>query len=603
MTLLALGLLIYSNTFFSSFHFDDTFAITDNPFIRNPWDFQALWNAFNTRFLVGQSLAFNYALGKTNVVGYHVFNIGVHIICSYLVYHFMLLTFKTPLMFKSFPEKQARQMALFASLLFLTHPIQTQAVTYIWQRAASLATIFYLASLIFYIKARLDGQKRFYLFGLVSAVFGMFSKETVITLPLAIALYEFFFLGKPGENWKKRTTPLIPFFLTLPIIPLTLTRAEHITLPLMRPAFANAKGSLSLLDLTRFAREAAMPRDTYMLTQVNVLKTYLRLLFLPIRQNLDYDYPLSHSFLDPNTFLSFCLLAAVFMGGVFLFKKHKLMAFGIFWFFLTLSIESFVPQRDVIFEHRLYLPMLGFSLFLAAAIDEGCKRINKPNIFFPLLTSIVMVYSALTYQRNAVWKDELTLWNDVIQKSPNKARGYDNRGNAYIRKGRLEEAIQDYNRAIQLDDKFSHPYNGRGAAYKYQGRLDLAMRDFNRALQIKPDDAEALNNRSTLYIEEGRGERALPDLNAALTVNPEYADALNNRGIVRIQQGLYPSALLDLDRALQINPNHASAYINRAVALYHMKRYDDSRKDARHAQKLGATLSPQLLQLLKMPSD
>ena len=179
-----LGFAIYSNTFSSPFVFDD-FAAIGNRAIRH-FDLPVLWHAFNTRFVVGLSLAFNYALGKENVTGYHLFNTLIHILNSYLLYRLMRLIFRTS---KNPPLADSKLLSFLTALLFLVHPVQTQAVTYIWQRATSLASFFYLGSLVFYIRARLKNSLWDYAICLLFAVLGMFTKEIVFTLPFAIALY------------------------------------------------------------------------------------------------------------------------------------------------------------------------------------------------------------------------------------------------------------------------------------------------------------------------------------------------------------------------------------------------------------------------------
>ena len=186
-----LGFVIYSNTFNASFVFDDHAMIERNSTIRH-LDLFTLWQAFNTRFVVGLSLALNYWLGKENVVGYHLFNLVVHILNSFLVYQLLGLTFQTPRLIKSSPYP--RLIGFLTALIFLTHPLQTQGVTYIWQRATSLAAFFYLGALVFYIRARIKSSRLNYGSCLVFAVLGMLTKENVFTLPFAILLYEFIFL-------------------------------------------------------------------------------------------------------------------------------------------------------------------------------------------------------------------------------------------------------------------------------------------------------------------------------------------------------------------------------------------------------------------------
>src|SRR3990167_7117322 len=348
--------LIYSNTFASPFHFDDEHNIVENYKLR---DLSNFWPPSGSRYVGVLSFALNYHFGGLNVFGYHLVNIIIHIINGLLIWWLIILTFKTPVMQVYVgqglspaltPDRIIRGLkadlpyltALTASLIFVSHPIQTQAVTYIVQRFASLATLFYILSL-------------------VSAILAMKTKEISLTLPFVIILYEVMFFAPTKQNYgfAKRLLYLIPVTLTAFIIPLSLIGTD-------RPVG----------DMIGELREAAqeteeISRDVYLLTQFRVIVTYIRLLFLPINQNLDYDYPLSHSLFEPQTFVSFLFLSAIFVFAVYLFIRSRrtdnahglLISFGILWFFITLSVESsIIPIRDVIFEHRLYLPSVGIVI-------------------------------------------------------------------------------------------------------------------------------------------------------------------------------------------------------------------------------------------------
>jgi len=564
-----LGFLIYSNIFRAQFQFDDHSVIVENPFIRNLLDIPAIWNAFNTRFVTGLSLAFNYHLGKLDVLSYHVFNVSVHVLNSLLVYWFCVLTFETPNLSGSELAKQKKQIGLFASLLFLTHPIQTQTVIYIWQRSASLTTLFYTASLICYIKSRLGSSKIYYFISFLCAVCAMFSKEIAITLPFALALYECSFLGSAGESKMNRFYKILPFLCLVPVIPLTLTRAPGITLDLMRSHLNSSNSYLNFESMTRGVDEDMMPRSAYILTQINVLMTYLRLLILPINQNLDYDYPLARSFFEPGTLLSFALLLGVIIAGALLFKKHRLAAFGIFWFFLTLSLESLIPQSETIFEHRLYLPIIGFVFFVAYWFFFFLKK-KTPATSMIVMILLIGISCALTYQRNGIWKDEVTLWTDVIKKSPGKARGYNNRGNAYHNIGRFDQAITDFDKAIQIQPAYEAYYNRRGNAYLAKGLSDQAVLDYNQAIQIEPDYSEALFGRGNAYLSQNLLDQAVSDYTKAIQIKPDYVEAYNNRAIAYHDQGLIDQSLEDYAKIIQIKPDYAEAYNNRGV-IYQSK--------------------------------
>ena len=305
-----LGLLIYSHTFKVSFLWDDWTVIVSNDAIKKWWDFQAIWGAFNTRFVLGVTLALNYAIGKLDVTGYHVFNVVFHVFSSALVYFLVRLTFQTPAMRMGPSARFSDLAALFSALLFLVHPVQTTAVNYIWQRAAVLATFFYLGAVVFYVKARLTARKPYYAAAFFATVLGMFTKETTATIPIMLTIYEVLFFGPIKKETKLRFLTLLPFLLTLLIIPVTFMRSSAVTMDLMRPDAVRSQkldkqaSPAENLDITRWVGEETMPRKEYYLTQLHVVRTYLRLLFFPVNQNLDYDYPISHRFADLPTLLS-----------------------------------------------------------------------------------------------------------------------------------------------------------------------------------------------------------------------------------------------------------------------------------------------------------
>ena len=463
-TLFLIGILIYSNTFYSSFHLDDSRSIVDNSAIRNILNLQAIWNFWPTRFITYFSVALNYHLSQLNVFSYHLFNSLAHISTAIMVWWFMLLILSTPAMKGEKIAKYANLIAFFAGLVFLTHPIQSQGVTYIIQRSVSLTTLFYLICLSLYVKSRLLQQqggssvasKIFYCWSLAAVVMAMFTKEIAITLPFMVLLVELCFLKtKERLNWKN----LLPFFMSLLIIPFTMLLTKSVDFIGMRRTLEEPS-NISCLQ--------------YLFTQFRVIVTYLRLIFIPIHQNLDYDYHIAKSLLELPVLASFILLVSILTAAIRIFSKYRLISFGIFWFLLTLLPESsIITIKDVIFEHRLYLPMVGFSFFLVGIIYYILE--DKPLKFMITLLIIVSsCYAILTYKRNFVWKDELSLWNDTLHKSPKKTRPYNIRGIAYVRQGNLLQAISDYNKAIGINPKYAEAYRNRGAVY-------YAIKEFDKA--------------------------------------------------------------------------------------------------------------------------
>ena len=558
LSLCMLGILIYSNTFNSPFCFDDTQFIVENPSIRDLRDLPAIWSYFPSRSISFLSFAFNYHFNQLRPFGYHLVNLAIHLAATVSVWWFILLTFSTPGMRDKEISRDARLLAFAGGLLFVAHPVQTEAVTYIWQRTACLGTLFYVLSLALYVKARIAGERGaggslgrvYYGLSLAAAGLGMFTKEMVFTLPLMILLYEFCFLSEGKKlKWKYVT----PFLVLLLVIPLLVVFTE--------PAPSLEQKKLLTASL-------GIPRGHYFLTQFRVLATYLRLLFLPFNQNLDYDYPLSRSLGEIPTLASFLLLLLILLGGILLWGRHRLLSFSVFWFFLTLSVESSViPLRNVIFEHRLYLPLVGYCVFLPAGLYYlGGRR--RRALALAILAISAGSYSLLTYTRNIVWKSRLSLWDDTIRKSPGKARAYNNRGLAYHDLGEYDGAISDYDQALELNPRFQDAYANRGIAYRKKGEFDKAISDFDQALAIDPNCAGFYNGRGVTYKEKGE----------------------------------FDMAISDYDQALRIDPNRGGFYHNRARAYCLKKEYEKSWDDVKKAQSLGYQVYPEFLEDLRQAS-
>ncbi|TAN45210.1 MAG: hypothetical protein EPN22_04240 [Nitrospirae bacterium] len=336
------GLFVYSETFSVPFLFDDASGISENPLVKDLKNFLSIEgfknNISNTRFIGYLSFAINYKIHGVELAGYHAVNLVIHIINALLVYYLIIFSFRTPVLKDSLLKHRTRHIAFFAALLFVCHPIQTQAVTYIVQRFASLAALFYLLSVVLYVKWRLDrkcesGSEKsedkesksswlWYAGALLSAVLAMKTKEISFTLPVAIAVYEFMFFE---EKSKKRILFLVPFIVTMLIIPFSMIN-------LNKPV-----GSI-MDDVDTSTRvQTLLSRPDYLFTQVRVIMTYIRLFFFPINQNLDYDYPPSHSLFEPEVFMSLLFLAAIVSVSIYLLVKsgekiseRRLISFGIF---------------------------------------------------------------------------------------------------------------------------------------------------------------------------------------------------------------------------------------------------------------------------------
>lgn len=552
LAIVILGALVYSNSFFCSFHFDDDAYIVNCFAIRNIHNFINIWNICPCRFITFLSLALNYHFDRLHVLGYHVFNLSIHIATALLVWWLCLLTFATPILKKEKISQHRQIISLLTALVFVSHPVQIEAVTYIWQRAASMAAFFYLASLCLYIKSRLLEYEKnkfdeiFYWLSLLTAALAMFTKENTITLPFMIFLYEWTFLKTSKQiDWLH----LYPYWMALFIIPQTMVMTKTTRVGEIQ-SIVGGVGGISPLD--------------YLCTQCRVMITYIRLCVLPVHLNLDYDYPVYRSFFEIPVIASLAGLGAIGFFAKKLFAKYKVLSFAISFFFLTLLPESSIlPQTDVIFEHRLYLPLVGYCLFLVCGIFyliDRQRSFGSLKVTIGILSLLMVVNSVLTYERNEIWKNELTLWTDTVQKSPRKARPYINRGWAYFNAGQWPQAMQDFNHAIAISPQLIYPYDDKGLIYAKQGKLDEAIAQYNQSIQVNPYFVKVYYHRGLAFLAQKNTSNALLDFNKAIELDPEDVDVYIDRSKLFLNQGDKARAKLDRSKAFEIDPGSSVAF-------------------------------------------
>lgn len=582
--LAVLGFLIYSNTLLSPFIFDDYWYIKDNLKIRHIGNFL---DFSGTRYLAFLTFAINYAVGKYNVFDYHLINILIHISNAVLVYLLASLTFETSLIRRTCEKNGKRShgpsIALVASLLFVSHPLETEAVTYISQRFTSLASFFYLASLVLYIKSKIvlednlgkrsKGWYLCYLGSLVSACAAMKTKEISFTLPFVIMFYEFVFFHETKAAGKKFAY-LTPLLLTLLIIPVSLF------VPSGGDSVTSFLRSTQLKDLT------TLSSHDYLITEFRVIVTYLRLLAFPAGQSLNHYFPRFKSFFEPEVLLSFAFLSSVLLSALFLlvrsFKREEpygiVISFGILWFFVTLSIESSViPILHVIFEHRVYLPSVGifisFSTLLFFVKDTCLERAGLKLLLSAAIIMIIAVNSCLTFKRNAVWKNEITFWQDTIRGNPENEVSYNSLGAALNRAGRYDEAIKYIKMALKLEPSFTSAHNNLGNALAEIGKFDEAVESYRAAIRLEPDSALYYCNLGIALGKSKRYDEASESFNTAIKLGGADEGAFYNLGYLMIQTGDFNKALEYLKRAVSADPDNAKSYYFMGYASYNLGRF------------------------------
>ncbi|MDP8265744.1 MAG: tetratricopeptide repeat protein [Candidatus Aceula meridiana] len=567
------GLLIYANSFHAGFQLDDYKIIVENSVIPHAHDPIFIWKFDPSRFLPHYSFALNYAWGEFDVFSYHVVNVVFHILNTLLVFIFLKSFFSRFLKDSSLTDQAKEIIIFFSSLLFLVHPLQTSAVTYIVQRSTLMVTFFYLLGLISYLFFREGGQKRWYIASLVCVFFGALSKPNIITFPLILFALEFYFLSQSPKEKKGRWRTILPFLLI-----------AFLTWPFL---LIWKNGQFNLFQMMEVTRQSHLiSRYTYFSTQMNVIVKYLSLILFPVNQNLDYDFPLSGGLLTIPTFFSFLAVIGLIYFTFRIYSKNKLASFGLLWFFITLAPESsFYPLSDVIFEHRLYLPLVGMSIFLVSFLAPFLK--NR-KVLILILSVFIIFFSILTVRRNAIWANQQELISDTIAKSPNKPRPLNNLADFYLREGNAAMAEEIIRKTVRLNEEIPRYHYNLGVVLQKQGRTDEAKKEYYKAVMLDEGYAEPVYyyNLGQIYQEQGDLERAEMLYQGALSIEPRYADVYANLGNLYTSQEKLSKAVATYNQALKHNPYHVNARNGLATVYCMEKKYDQSIKEFEHILRI-----------------
>jgi tetratricopeptide (TPR) repeat protein len=501
----------YLHTLPYSFHFDDVTSLRDNAALDRPGDLRALWSFRPSRFVLYLSFAWNAAVTGRTPAGLRIGNLLIHLASS------LLVGWIAAELQRRLGEKRGRiiggraaspeMVGAIAALIFAAHPLATQAVTYLIQRAASLTAMLELAAVALYLRARRGDGARYWALSWSFALIASFTKEMVVALPILIVAIELA-LRRAGPR-RAPIAALAPYAIVIPIVQWTahLYNVEE-------------RRALSGIVETDTIGHAA-----YLLTQLTVVPRYLMLWFFPRGQNLDHEIAV-HSSWDPAVLAG--LLGVVVATAIALVARRRfpLVALGWAWFLIAIAPESsLVPIRDVMYEHRAYLPMAGLAWgageMLATFAAGGRSRLLLPGL-------IVLALVIVTHVRNRAWRDELTLWSDVTRKSPGMARGFNNLGMALEERGQPERAESTYAHAIALEPDYVYARVNLGRYYGVHGRYRDALRVLLEADSLAPDQLEILNNLGTAWWSLGDTTRAAAYFEHALRVRPDAPEpALN----------------------------------------------------------------------------
>jgi tetratricopeptide (TPR) repeat protein len=554
--------IAWSNSLSVPFILDDQESIVSNASIRGH-DI-GIWlippsergETVSGRPLLNLSFALNYAVGGLDVRGYHLINTGIHCLAGVLLFGLLR---RTPFELGRITREPAPRrwdscyqspwLALVVVLLWVLHPLQTAAVTYVSQRAEVLAGSFYLLTLYAFVRAAHSSSRTRLWEGLsvAACLLGVATKETVATAPLMALLYDRTFLaGSFRQALRTRRNLYIGFI------------ACWVVLGVLVAANAGRGGSAG----------AAPPAGvwTYLLTQCEAIAIYLRLTFWPIGQVFDYGMPAAQGLAAAWPEALFLLLVAASVG-LAVWNRWAVGFWGA-WFFVLLAPSSsvIVIATQTVAEHRMYLPLLGVILLVAVSLTRILDRIS-PRLAWGVLYCLVAALGVATFARNEVYRSSLSLWADTVAKRPDNPRAHHNLGVALAREGRRGEARAAYARVLALQPTHAFAHFNLGVLSVRDGDWTAAVDHLYAAVKADPNYADARINLAYVLRRLGRGDESMEQYRLALALVPEALDVRTAYGGALVEAGRVAEGTAQLREVLRGDPAFAEAHYELGRAL------------------------------------
>ena len=587
------ALLAYRNSFAAPFVLDDESCITENPTIRQ------LGTAFfppgggvtvSGRPLLNVTFAVNYALGGEAVGGYHALNLGIHFLAACVLFGVVRRTLGRPVLRPRFGEAPLPLAAAVAGL-WLLHPLQTESVTYVIQRAESLAGLFSLLTLYGFIRAvESTGPLRaraWRALSVLACLLGMATKETVAVVPLLVLLYDLVFVcertpGAARAVWRERRGYYFALAATWLLLALLVAGTG------LRGGTAGGRTALTAL--------------TYFWTQCHAVVLYLKLSLWPHPLVFDHGRWVAAGF--SAVWPQFLLLVLLGVGTVAALWRRAPVGFLGAWFFVLLApTSSFLPvASQTMAEHRMYLPLAAITTLAVASLYTLLGR--RSLLLWPALA---VGFGWLTFARNETYGSDLSLWRDTVEKVPYSARARYNLGIAYTKRGEYALAAEQGAAALRQDDgwvprsEFYYIHNKLGHDLAELGRLPEAVAQFEEALRLRPDydvahanlaktlarldrhpealrhfaEAERLGFGDAVFageyaealLHEGRTAEGLDQLRAVVRRAPGWAPGCNNLAYALLLTGHADEAIAAYQEATRLDPRFAAAWAGLGYAL------------------------------------
>lgn len=542
IVLFALVLFLKVSTCDFLTNWDDDSYVVNNPAIQQlSWEnIKTIFSSFyvsNYQPLSILSYALEFSIFKLKPAAYHITNLLFHLANIFLV-------------FRLFKELKMSQVVCYTvAILFAIHPTRVESVAWISERKDLMYALFYLLSLIYYVKFRSEQQLKIYLLSLGFFLCSLLSKSMAITLPVILVLIDIFLDRKFDP---RKLLDKIPFF-----------------------ALSIVFGLLALYSQSQQGEAMVIARDYGVFDRILLIfygiGQYFSLVFAPFNLSAIQYYPIEPG--DTMPVSAYVSVAAV-IGLILLALKSKNyrfeIGFGLLFFFASIGIVlQFVPfGHAVIAERYTYLPYLGLFFIIGVYLDQLLKDPAKKSIVFAAAAIFLIYLATITYQRIPVWHNSITLFTDVVEKFPNSANAYWYRGNVYRDYKKLELAIKDYSKSIALAPAYDKAYFNRACALAALEKNEASLPDYDKTIELNAAYTPAYLNKANSLFALKRYDEALQLYQKAIAIDSSFQQAHLGMADVFIAKNEPAKAKPIYEQYLVQHPGDAKILNNLGVAQY-----------------------------------
>jgi tetratricopeptide (TPR) repeat protein len=487
-------------------NFDDNVYVTRNSHIQSGLTPEGVRWAFSTKYfglwhpLTWISFMFDYQLYGLNAGGYHLTNLILHIMGALLL--FWLFNRMTGEIWRS----------AFVAALFALHPLHVESVAWIAERKDVLSAFFWMLTLCLYVYYTEKPVIRRYLPVLFCFACALMSKPMVITLPIVMILLDYW----PLRRFDSKKSNLILWQLKEKIIFFILSAALVIN------TFYSTQNAalITLYDVSSQPKE--FPLFYRIANALVAFVTYLEKTLWPHDMAILYPFP---SQIPPWQVLGASLLILVISIAVIVMMKRLPYLFvGWMWYAITIAPVIGIIQISTTAPYAMadryhYLPSIGLAVMMAWGMPALIKSEEiRKKLLFPTGIIFLAIMTFLTWQQCSYWKNSITLFKHTLQVTRDNVLAHNNLGFALFNEGKIEEAIDNYNKALRIIPDNIPSYNHRGIAYATLGQYQRAIEDFNEAIRLGPKVAQAYNNRGYVYLMQDNKKLGCPDAQKACSM-------------------------------------------------------------------------------------